>query len=112
LVRTIHNSPLFKKPPVGNNPFQATQNEKKEDNIELLNHMLKIIAQDYSEQSEPFNRWVETKTFMDTFKMSRILAEITVSKLVTLGLATWKVKNEKVMLSEKGKQYVLENKLI
>jgi len=22
LVRTIHNSPLFKKPPIGNNPFK------------------------------------------------------------------------------------------
>jgi TIR domain len=33
LVRTIHNSPLFVKPLIGNNPFQPVQKEEKEERV-------------------------------------------------------------------------------
>ena len=40
LVRTIHNSPLFEKPPIGNNPFKPIVKEKLEEDTKLLDALL------------------------------------------------------------------------
>ena len=111
LVRTIHNSPLFVKPPVGNNPFQPIQKENQEENFALINALMKLVVKDYNEQRQASNRWVSTTTIMEEFNISHIMAENAANKLVELGLVIWKTKNETIVLTEKGKSFAVKNKL-
>lgn len=109
LVRTVHNSPLFVKPPVGNNPFVSIQKENQEENINLLNEILKLVIKDYNDNSNPSSRYVTIEVIMGEFKMSRILAEITANRLIELGLVEWLSRNERIGLTEKGKLYAIKN---
>lgn len=108
LVRTIHNSPLFVKPKVGNNPFKTIERINYEENIVLLDDIMKLAIDDYSSHESTYDRYITTTTIMQQFNISRILAEITANKIVKLGLLAWKVQNEKLVLTEKGKLYALE----
>jgi len=112
LVRTIHNSPLFVKPPVGNNPFQPIQKENQEENISLLNDILKLVIKDYNENSNANGRYVTMDMIMNAFGMSRILAEITSNRLIELGLVKWSIQNDRIVVTEKGKLYAVKNNFL
>jgi hypothetical protein len=111
LVRTIHNSPLFPKPPVGNNPFKQIQKEDQEENIKLLNDILKIVIENYNQPLSQ-SRFVSINLIMGMLRISRILSELTIGKLIELGLVDWKIRNEVIAITEKGKLYAYRNKLI
>lgn len=108
LVRTIHNTPLFVKPPVGNNPFKIIEKINQEENITLLDEIMRLAIDDYSTQSNPSERYIDTSMILQKFQISRILAEITASKIVKLGLLDWAILNERLVLTEKGKLYAIE----
>ena len=43
-MRTIHNAPLFIKPPIGNNPFVSIPREALDGDIALLHKVLQAIS--------------------------------------------------------------------
>jgi hypothetical protein len=49
---------------------------------------------------------------MGMLRISRILSELTIGKLIELGLVDWKIRNEVIAITEKGKLYAYRNKLI
>ena len=111
LVRTIHNSPLFVKPPVGNNPFKQIEKVSQEENASLINKIMKLVVDDYSSISTPYERYVETSTIMNELNISRILAEVTIGKVINLGLVEWNIGKERIIITEKGKLYAIEKGL-
>lgn len=107
LVRTIHNSPLFEKPPIGNNPFQPVVKEKLEDDIKLLNAMLATIIE--AQQLSTIER---SEHIRQALGISSGLFRVTMSKLIRLGYANWYSGFEYVHSTEKGLMYAYENGLI
>ncbi|WP_192910082.1 toll/interleukin-1 receptor domain-containing protein [Mucilaginibacter ginsenosidivorax] len=107
LVRTIHQSPLFEKPEIGNNPFTKINEEKLEGDLELLNAILKQIMLHY-EAGEDF---FEVVDLTQELKISRTLTAIKIARLKELGYIKWYAKGNSVLLTTKGKQYLLDNKI-
>jgi len=107
LVRTIHNAPLFKKPPVGNNPFQPVEKEKLDGDIELLNTVLITIA-----EFQGINYCANSVSVIRRLEISPILFKVSIIKLIKLGYAEWWVDNTMVKITEKGLMYVYENELM
>lgn len=105
LVRTIHNSPLFKKPPVGNNPFAPIEKEKLDGDIELINSVFTAILE--ISETEDLISSEEIKMHSG---ISKILAEVAFIKLINLGYI--KVQGLYIRLTDKGKLYAYQNNLI
>jgi len=107
LVRTIHNSPLFKKPPVGNNPFQPVEKEKLDGDIELLNTVLITIA-----EFRGIKAFAYSESVIRRLEISPLLYKVAVLKLSKLGHADWWGNTSMVKITEKGLMYIYENGLM
>ena len=107
LVRTIHKSPLFKKTPVGNNPFQAVERQELEGDNDLIHDVLKAIAVEYEKYTFPFTDDITKK-----LNISRVMLDIAIMKLIKMGYVSWFVKNRQVELTDQGKLYLLEKKML
>ena len=109
LVRTIHSSPLFEKPPVGNNPFQVIKKEQLDGDLEIVHKILKMLVSNYNSASFDF-RYLTIDALIGQLQISRIFIEIIVSKIINMGYAKWKFTNHSFEITEKGKVYAFENK--
>ena len=107
LVRTIHNSPLFEKPPIGNNPFKVVEKEKLDDDIKLLNTVLTAIITNQGNST-----YVSSSNMILKLKISPILFRISVVKLMHKGFADWFGDNSLVYATDKGLLYAYENNLV
>lgn len=108
LVRTIHNSPLFEKPPVGNNPFTPILKEKLDGDIKMINTVLATILKQQGTDSYAYSSDV---SFI--LKISPVLYKITMIKLIELGYAKYYGSGNRFVTStDKGLLYAFENKLV
>lgn len=107
LVRTIHNSPLFEKPPIGNNPFQSIDKEKFEDDVKLVNLLLITII-----EKQGLSTIANADSIRQTLGISSGLFRLTMLKLINLGFANWFSGFTYVHSTEKGLKYAFENGLI
>lgn len=107
LVRTIHNSPLFEKPPIGNNPFKPIAKERLEDDVKLLNTLLVTII-----EGQGLSNLASAETIRKTIGLSSGLFRVTMSKLVNLGHAKWHGGLTFVYATDKGVNYAFESGLI
>jgi len=107
LVRTIHNSPLFKKPAIGNNPFKPVVKEKLEDDSKLLDSVLVEII-----ENQGISHYAISNNIIRELKISTTLYQISVIKLIGLGFAKWGGDHSLVHVTDKGLLYAYENKLI
>lgn len=108
LIRTIHKSPLYIKPEIGNNPFKDNQNIeelKVHDGIlELMNDVVNIF------ESNTAN-FILYKDLFRVSHTSRIMLDILIEKAVELGYIELD-KERDIILLEKGKLYAINNNLI
>ena len=107
LVRTIHGTPLYEKPNIGNNPFGNTDSEtpkKSRDAIKEL--MIKVVA-DYESGSD----WSNRSATRDNLGISRIMFDILVNEARTMGLIGLDSSND-ILLTSTGKSYAVENGLV
>jgi len=107
LVRAIHNSPLFEKPPVGNNPFQPIAKVKLDGDIKALNTLLAAIANE-----QGIKDYAYTPQVYGTLKISAPLFKIMALKLINLGYVNWYGSHTGISITDKGLQYAFENGLI
>jgi hypothetical protein len=107
LVRAIHNAPLFKKPPVGNNPFTPVVKEKLDGDIKLLDSVLTAIIEVQGIASD-----VRSEDVIRHLGISEVLFKVAVIKLMTLGYANWIASPTWVGATDKGLLYAHENNLI
>ncbi len=108
LVRTIHSSPLFVKPPIGNNPFKPIEKEKLDGDIELLHRIIKGLVHfhdnvEFTPNSMDLANWLS---------ISRTLIDIGIIKLIKLKYVIMYKNNDRIYLTDEGKVYAYENKLI
>lgn len=107
LIRTLHNSPLYEKPVVGNNPFTHIEDIRPEKTGDSLKELMEIVVQDYEKEKE-FSRHINVKEQMN---ISRIMFELLVREAVEKGLVELDSDND-LVLTEKGKFYAVEHKMI
>ncbi len=77
LLREIHEAPLFKEPPVGNNPFESVTEKPAESVTDKKTELLKSLIDSYNRGNGFF-------TFDDLHQKlacSRIFAEVYISEL-------------------------------
>ena len=111
LVRSIHDSPLFEKPPIGNNPFDATQSPSPEEHTDSLHETMKIIATAYEGETSQSIRYVTLcKLNLNRRVMSRALFDIQLSEAETRGYIETNSINS-VFVKEQGLKYFITHKL-
>jgi predicted transcriptional regulator len=107
LVRTIHNSPLFVKPPVGNNPFAPIARAKLDENVKLLDTLLATILFLQGTKNS-----VMSDKIISALNISAVLFKISMKKLMELGYAEFHGSGHGwVCATEKGLMYAYENKI-
>ncbi|PTP93491.1 toll/interleukin-1 receptor domain-containing protein [Vibrio splendidus] len=100
LLREIHQAPLFKEPPVGNNPFESVCQKPAESVIDKKSQLLQTMI-------DAFNNGSSFFTFEDLHHMldsSRIFAEVYIEELMDEGFI---LKNFEVYI---GEHFVLTTK--
>lgn len=107
LVRTIHNSPIFEKPPVGNNPFIAIPKENLDGDIQLLHRVLKIIA-----DLQGVSTYTNSSNAALIAGISPIMFRVIGTKLSSLGYTEWHLSTNNIKITDKGLLYAVENKLV
>lgn len=105
LVRSIHGSPLFKKPVIGNNPFKPASETVPEKN-DLSMNILKLIVAQY----ERGENYTEDKAIPRRLGCSRIIYDIHLQKLIQQGLVG--LARGFVYLEEKGKMFAVNQGLV
>ena len=107
LIRTVHNSPLLKKPKVGNNPFKTESPllEKKSNDgmLELISILVKYF--NYSTDNYAYYANVLKES-----SLSRIYLDLLISEAVDHGYITLDSDGD-IYLTNKGKHYAIENDL-
>jgi hypothetical protein len=107
LVRTLHGAPLFKKPPVGNNPL-ATSVPAPQPSGDALRALMQTMVALFESGTQPYIWYSE---IVQRCSMSRILLDIEIQRAIDDGLVV-RVSDDLLQLTAKGKHYAIENKLI
>ena len=81
LLREIHEAPLFKEPPVGNNPFDSVVEKPAESVIDKKTELLKLWVDNYN-QDRGFFTFEELHRKLGS---SKIFAEVYLSELLQDG---------------------------
>lgn len=107
LLRTIHKTPIFEKPPIGNNPFKEIPKESLDGDIKLLNEALKTIA-----ILQGISAYVESTSVCNKLGVSPIMFKVIGIKLYKLGYTNWFGGHRNIQITDKGLMYAYENNLL
>lgn len=107
LLRTIHKTPIFEKPPVGNNPFKEVPKENLDGDIKLLNEALRLIA-----VTQGIGNYVESAVISHRLGVSTVMFKVIGIKLHGLGYTNWFGGYRLIGITEKGLMYAYDNNLI
>lgn len=107
LVRTIHNSPLYEKPPITktNSPVNFQPAKPTTDNIK---EVMKIAVNDY----ELGNRSISKEKLLQELNISRILLDLLLNECVNKKYLNHDPYRRNYYLADAGKMYAVENNLI
>ncbi len=107
LIRTIHASPLYEKPPIGNNPFKAaikTDTIKKHDGVFEI---MKVIVSLFNSTNTDY---VLYSNIQRKFTGSRILLHYLLDEAKDIGYIERDNGND-IILLPRGKIYAVNNQL-
>ena len=107
LIRTLHKSPLFEKPKIGNNPFEAVENIQPEKSGDALRELISLVVKDF-ESGEEYSDYL---SLVEQIGISRILLDILIEKAEGMKLVTRDSSGD-LYLTREGKFYAVEHKLI
>lgn len=108
LVRTLVGAPLFKKPPVGNNPFKPIVETLVEKNADALVELMRIVVQRFEAST---HAWVLYSDVVTRSKMSRIFLDVTIKDSVRQGLIELDHAGD-LYLTDAGKHFAIKHKLV
>jgi len=104
LMRTIHGSPLYKKPKLGSNPYQTAQEKPAEAVADKKIELLKIIIDIYDDGLNE----VFYSTIHRAFGGSRIFLDVYITQLIEEGLI--KAIGQRMIHSQWENSYTLTDK--
>lgn len=108
LIRTIHDSPIYQKPTIGNNPFKEIDNSSIQKNHDEILEIMKVIVDAFDNTAE---KYILYKNLRRNFDASRILLDILLEKITDLGYIMRDQENDIILLNE-GKIYAINNNLV
>lgn len=106
LIRTIHQSPLLKKPEIGNNPFVEGAPlllEQKSNDAKL--ELMKYVVKTFENSGED---WTLYKKLVMDMSISRIYLDLIIKDAVNDELIRLDSEGD-IHLTDKGKRYAIEN---
>jgi hypothetical protein len=106
LSRAIHGAPLFKRPPVGTNPFSTEAAPIPEPASDLVDELMRVVARAY----EGGTSYFYSESLRSHTKMSRITVEVALGKAFRQGLCR-KDKAGNFWLTDEGRLYIHERNL-
>lgn len=107
LIRTIHNSPIYKKPPIGNNPFENPSEKPAQKQHDGVNQVMKALSDGFNATT---NTWVTYSELRKTFGGSRILLDFLLDEIVELGYVRRDSDGDFIILPD-GKIFIINNNL-
>lgn len=108
LIRTLHDAPLFEKPPINNNPFVPASETPANRTGDGVLEIMRVIVNDF--ESHPFDH-LNYGLLIKKAPMSRIMFDLYVEQAKTEGLVT-QDSDKDLRLTAKGKHYAIQHKLI
>ena len=107
LIRALHNAPLFIKPPVGNSPFTPVEKMQQERAGDAIREVMAIVVAD-------FEHGVDYSNYLDVLQrisVSRVMLDRLILEAKGNGLIT-QDSDKDIRITEKGKHYAIEHKLV
>lgn len=108
LVRTLVGAPLFKKPPIGNNPFTPTEDTPAEKSADAVLELMTLLVRDFESHTNDFTLY---SRIVQASKVSRLMLDVTIKEIVDLGLVQ-QSSTGSIYLTEKGKHYAFQHKIV
>jgi len=107
LIRTLHNSPLYVKPKIGNSPFTPLDNIRPEKSGDALKQLMTILISDFEGglDSSDYNQ-VRRRIGVSRVMLDMLILEAVEKQLITKGAYG------DLYLTNKGKFYALEHKIV
>lgn len=105
LIRTIHQSPIFKKPKIGKNPFLELNNDAIQKEYDGIKIVMESIINEYE---NAFSSFIYYSSLRKTFKGSRILLDILLKQAESKEYIQ-RYRDGGILLTEEGKIYALNN---
>jgi hypothetical protein len=108
LVRSLLGAPLFKKPPIGNNPFMPVTETPVERTADALLELMSIVVADFESHSREFIYYSQV---VQQSRVSRILLDESIRQAVVQDLLLTDQDGD-LYLTDKGKHFAVQHKLI
>lgn len=108
LIRTLHNSPLFEKPAVSNNPFVPASETPPNRVGDGVLQIMSLIVKKFESQAWDHVSYAE---LIALARMSRIMFDVYVEQAKSEGLLT-QDRDKDLRLTVDGKHYAIQHKLI
>jgi hypothetical protein len=108
LIRTVHKSPIYKKPDIGKNPFESgeiPQPKKPEPASDSLKEFMINLVQAFNQTSRKYVLYSE---LVESSSLSRIMMDYEIDKAVSDGLIATDSDGD-IIITEKGRFYAVEN---
>ena len=110
LVRAVHNAPLYKKPEIGNSPFEPVRESKQEKTNDAILELMKVLIQDF-EGGENFTYYPD---IIGRVGASRVMLDLLLNQASEKGYIRLAGNSGEylIYLNDKGKFYAIEHGLV
>ncbi len=109
LIRTIHQSPLLKKPPIGNNPFSSGKPKLYEKKIK--DPVLELMSAIVKEFEKGTSDYISYNHIIKEMDVSRIYIDFIIMEASAKKLIEQEPFTKELYLTAKGKLYAIQNNL-
>lgn len=107
LIRTLHDSPLYEKPDIGNSPFTPVEEIQPEKITDALRELMTIVVADFERGAD----YSVYQSVVERIRISRIMLDMLIYEALEKDLIT-QDSDKDLRLAKKGKFYAIEHKLI
>lgn len=108
LARTLHKSPLFQKPEIGNNPFKPIESSRPNRNDDSLLVLMEYLIKDFESHSRDsiyYNQVVQG------IPISRVYLDLIINEAINKGLISKDYYGD-LEFTDKGKMFAIQHKLV
>ena len=105
LIRRVHNSPLLKKPKIGNNPFKTESPLLEKKTNDGMLELIKILVRHFNLSTNEFAYY---SNVLNESSLSRIYLDVLITEAVELGYVSLDSDGD-LYLTDRGKHYAIEN---
>lgn len=107
LVRTLHNAPLFEKPPITKLPFPVAP-KPAAPTKDGVKELVTVVIRQFESTT---GAYLHYPTLVNSLKISRVMVDLLFAEAVQRGYLM-RTNHDYFQLTDKGKLYAVENGLI